>query len=605
MMPRRHHALRLGLAAALMWLAPWAAARQAPAHTAKVAAKRTPPAAKAVKVFRLAGPVSEAANPWDPFGFDETLVLGELLGAVDDAARDPAVGTLVLKVRSVGLGLAQARDVADAIRLARIRGKVVVAHLVDVTAPALVAVAGADSVVVTPEGRFMAPGLRAEVTFFKDMLATVGLEADIEAVGRFKSAAEPLTRSDMSESAREALEAVLDSLWDTLLDDIAEGRRMPRAEVQAAFDQGLLTAEEIRKRGLVDRLEYWTDLVERLQTETGSKPSLAFPRSIDLPDMSSLFGIIQLLTRRPDRANQGKTKVALLVADGPIQMGRAADDPFASASVVATDDILEAIAAIEADDSVKSVVLRVDSPGGSALASDVIWRALARLGAKRPIVASLSSTAASGGYYIASAAQQIVAQPTTITGSIGVFGGKLVTGGLYTKLGLGTVVVSRGKNSGLLSSHARFTDSEREVIRQTMRATYDTFVNRVAKGRRMSYDAVDRVAQGRIWSGRDALANGLVDELGSFDVAVARAAHLAGAQVDDIELVPFPAPKSFVEMLQARTATLRGPNLDLERLLGTLPGPLALDLLRASALIQGLLAHEPVLAMLPYRLEVR
>jgi protease-4 len=605
MMPRRHHALRLGLAAALMWLAPWAAARQAPAHTAKVAAKRTPPAAKAVKVFRLAGPVSEAANPWDPFGFDETLVLGELLGAVDDAARDPAVGTLVLKVRSVGLGLAQARDVADAIRLARIRGKVVVAHLVDVTAPALVAVAGADSVVVTPEGRFMAPGLRAEVTFFKDMLATVGLEADIEAVGRFKSAAEPLTRSDMSESAREALDAVLDSLWDTLLDDIAEGRRMPRAEVQAAFDQGLLTAEEIRKRGLVDRLEYWTDLVERLQTETGSKPSLAFPRSIDLPDMSSLFGIIQLLTRRPDRANQGKTKVALLVADGPIQMGRAADDPFASASVVATDDILEAIAAIEADDSVKSVVLRVDSPGGSALASDVIWRALARLGAKRPIVASLSSTAASGGYYIASAAQQIVAQPTTITGSIGVFGGKLVTGGLYTKLGLGTVVVSRGKNSGLLSSHARFTDSEREVIRQTMRATYDTFVNRVAKGRRMSYDAVDRVAQGRIWSGRDALANGLVDELGSFDVAVARAAHLAGAQVDDIELVPFPAPKSFVEMLQARTATLRGPNLDLERLLGTLPGPLALDLLRASALIQGLLAHEPVLAMLPYRLEVR
>jgi protease-4 len=605
MMPRRHHALRLGLAAALMWLAPWAAARQAPAHTAKVAAKRTPPAAKAVKVFRLAGPVSEAANPWDPYGFDETLVLGELLGAVDDAARDPAVGTLVLKVRSVGLGLAQARDVADAIRLARIRGKVVVAHLVDVTAPALVAVAGADSVVVTPEGRFMAPGLRAEVTFFKDMLATVGLEADIEAVGRFKSAAEPLTRSDMSESAREALDAVLDSLWDTLLDDIAEGRRMPRAEVQAAFDQGLLTAEEIRKRGLVDRLEYWTDLVERLQTETGSKPSLAFPRSIDLPDMSSLFGIIQLLTRRPDRANQGKTKVALLVADGPIQMGRAADDPFASASVVATDDILEAIAAIEADDSVKSVVLRVDSPGGSALASDVIWRALARLGAKRPIVASLSSTAASGGYYIASAAQQIVAQPTTITGSIGVFGGKLVTGGLYTKLGLGTVVVSRGKNSGLLSSHARFTDSEREVIRQTMRATYDTFVNRVAKGRRMSYDAVDRVAQGRIWSGRDALANGLVDELGSFDVAVARAAHLAGAQVDDIELVPFPAPKSFVEMLQARTATLRGPNLDLERLLGTLPGPLALDLLRASALIQGLLAHEPVLAMLPYRLEVR
>jgi protease-4 len=229
---------------------------------------------------------------------------------------------------------------------------------------------------------------------------------------------------------------------------------------------------------------------------------------------------------------------------------------------------------------------------------------LVRLGEKRPIVASLSSTAASGGYYIASAAQQIVAQPTTVTGSIGVFGGKLVTGGLFEKLGVGTVVLSRGKNAGLFSTHARFSDSEREVIRHTMRATYDTFVNRVAKGRHMSYDAVDRIAQGRIWTGRDAQANGLVDELGGLDVAVARAAHLAGANPEDVELAPFPAPKSLMEMLQARTASLRGPTLDLQQFLRVMPGHLALDLLRATALIQGLLAHEPVLAMVPYRLEL-
>lgn len=602
-----HHsarAVRLGVVAVLLVVAPVALARQTPAHTARVA-RQAPPAQKSVKVFRLAGRVGEAPNPWDPFGFDETLIVGDLLGALDRAARDPAVGTLLLKVRSPNLSLAQARDVADAVRRAQQRGKSVVAHVVDLSAPTLVAVAGADSVLLTPEGRFMAPGLRAEVTFFKDMLATVGLEADIEAVGRYKSAVEPLTRSDMSDAAREALDAVLGSIWATLLDDVAEARHLKRSQVEAAFDEGLLTAEQAQARGLVDGLEYWSDLVQRLRRETGSSPSLAYPKSLDLPDMSSLFGIIQLFTRRPPTASEGRTRVALLVADGPIQMGRAADDPFASRSVVAADDMLEAIEAIERDDTVKAVVLRIDSPGGSALASDVIWRALVRLGDKRPIVASLSSTAASGGYYIASAAQQIVAQPTTVTGSIGVFGGKLVTGGLYEKLGVGTVVLSRGKNAGLFSAHARFSDSEREVIRHTMHATYDTFVNRVAKGRHMSYDAVDRIAQGRIWSGRDAQANGLVDELGGLEVAVARAAHLAGADPDDVELAPFPAPKSLMEMLQARAASLRSPTLNLQQLVGAIPGSVALDLLRASALIQGLLAHEPVLALVPYRLELR
>ncbi|MEZ4264983.1 MAG: signal peptide peptidase SppA [Myxococcota bacterium] len=601
---RSERLVRFGVAVLLLLVTPAALARQKPAHSARVG-KRSPPAAKSVKVFRLDGSVGEAANPWDPFGFDETLILGELIGALDRAARDPAVGTLLLKVRSPELSLAQAREVAGAVRQARARGKAVVAHVVDLSGPTLVAVAGADSVLVTPEGRFMAPGLRAEVTFFKDMLATVGLEADIEAVGRYKSAVEPLTRSDMSDAAREALDAVLGSIWDTLLDDVAEGRNLKRAAVQSAFDEGLLTAEQAKTRGLIDGLEYWSDLLDRMQTETGSRPTLAYPKSLDLPDMSSLFGMIQLLTRRPQQSSEGRARIAVLVADGPIQMGRAADDPFASRSVVAADDMLEAIEAIAADDSVKAVVLRIDSPGGSALASDVIWRALVRLGETRPVVASLSSTAASGGYYIASAARQIVAQPNTVTGSIGVFGGKLVTGGLYTKLGVGTVVLSRGKNAGLFSSHSRFSDSEREVIRATMQATYDTFVNRVAKGRRMSYDAVDRVAQGRIWTGRDAQARGLVDELGGFDVAVARAAHLAGANPDEIELAPFPVPKSLLEMLQARTASLRSPTLDLQQLLAVMPGRLAVDLLRATALIQGLLAQEPVLAMVPYRLELR
>ena len=560
---------------------------------------------KGVRVFRLAGPVAEADDPWDLLGLDERTIFSELLEAVDAAATDAEVGTIVLQVGNIDPGPARARELAVAVSRARAGGKRIVAHLRDGSPTSLLIATAADEVSMTPEGSVFLPGVRAEVTYIKPLLDTIGVEADIEAVGRYKSAPEPLMRTSMSTDAREALEALVDDLYTTTLDDLARQRRLGRKKAEALFDRGMLTAEEARRAGLIDSLSYWTDLLERLEARAGQKPTLAWPVAAKLPDLTSFFGLLELLTSKPSRREGGAARVALLVAEGPIVMGRDPGDLMDGGPIVATDELLRAIREIRDDGDIDAVVLRIDSPGGSALASDVIWRAIDQLDDQIPVVASLGNVAASGGYYIASAARRIVAEPSTVTGSIGVFGGKLVIGGLLDKAGLQTTVISRGRHAGLFSALTRFTDAEREVLRRVMQHTYDTFVNRVARGRSMSYDAVDRVAQGRVWSGRAAMAKGLVDSMGGIHEATTAAARLAGVDPAATQLVPFPGPRSFMDMLERRGQTLRAPRLDLSGLLGSLlPRALVTRAVGLAALLGHLFDGEVTLAMLPFVIEL-
>jgi protease-4 len=290
-------------------------------------------------------------------------------------------------------------------------------------------------------------------------------------------------------------------------------------------------------------------------------------------------------------------------------MGERGLSLFDSDALIAAGDLVRTLRKVRADKTVKAVVLRLDSPGGSALASDVVWQEVRRLGEQVPVVASLGNVAASGGYYIASAAKRIVAEPTTITGSIGVFGGKLVLGGLLDKIGVHTVVLKRGKHAGLFSSLTRFSDSERALLRRHMQHTYDTFVNRVAKGRRMSYDAVHRVGQGRVWSGKQARDVGLVDALGGLDEAVAAAAKLAGLDPKAIERVTYPEARSLLEMLQDDKVQLKllggAPLLKLLSQVAPAAPALAKRLLAAVTTLQAILAREPTAAMLPFVLTVR
>ncbi len=608
--PRRPLALLLAAPVALIVLVATAAAHAFPFNLPGLTNAAAPQAKPRALVFKLSGRVAEANNPWDILGLDKTLVFSELLAALDDAAARDDVGTVVLRLGTTQMGLAQLQELTHALRRVRAAGKRVVTHLDAAENGMMLAATAADEVHATPEGLILLTGLRAELAFYKDLLDRLGIQADVEAIGRYKSAAEPMTRSDISDAAREAFDALVGSLFDSLVAELAKNRRLTPAQVTALMDRGLLTAEEAKKRGLVDQLTTWQDLKRSLEASHRSL-ELAYPKAEPLPDVGSFMGLLQLLTRRPDRAPAAEAKIALVTAEGPIVTGRGSDDPFASEAVIASETLVQTLRDIEDDASVKAIVLRIDSPGGSALASDLIWQELRRVGKSRPVVVSMGNMAASGGYYIACGAQKILAEPTTITGSIGVFGGKVVFRGLLGKLGVNTVVVSRGKHAGIFSPLDAFSDSERATVRAWMQRTYDTFVNRVAKGRRMSYDAVHRVAQGRVWSGQQALAMGLVDGLGGLDEAVAEAARLAKIDRAQARLVTYPEPRSILELLQedqlqlvAPRLLLRGATPTLPALVG-LPAPLAERLSRAVSLVETLLAREGAVALMPFVLEIR
>lgn len=591
-------ALVIPLALTAAWSSPataqWPFAE--PSAKAEVAMPVTP-----VRVFRLGGVVRERALPFDFLG-EGSVVFPDLLRAIREEVARHDVKVLVFKLGGVALGMSQVEELGAAIADARKRGKQVIVHMESGDLATLGVAAHADLVHLTPEGSLFVNGLQAEVTFYRDLLATLGVEADIEAVGQYKSAMEPFTRTSLSDAARANLDALLDSIFASVLDGVGKPRRMARADVQQLVDKGLFTADQAKKAKLVDELSYWPEVLE--STARHGAASLAWPKPSDGPDLGSVFDLLKLLGGDdPAPAPANKSRVAVLVAEGAIIEGRDPGDLFADESVIAAEDFLDALHDIEQDPNVKALVLRINSPGGSALASDIMWRELVRVGKARPLVVSMGDYAASGGYYLASAGKKIFAGRTTLTGSIGVFGGKLVYKGLLDKVGVQTTIVARGKHAGLFSGLARFSDSEREVFRANMRHTYETFVNKVARGRNMSFDAVDKVAQGRVWTGEQALEVGLVDRIGGLGDAIAEAARLARL-ADDYEVVTWPKAKSFLDLFDKRSASKRilAPRLDVT---DALPAPLAARARALGRVVEGLLGKEQVLALMPFVLTWR
>ena len=560
-----------------------------------------------VQVYKLSGLVREQASPWDLFGNDGTILLPGLLATIAEDAKSPDVKTLVFKVGGLAIGLAQAEEIAGAVAAAKLAGKKVIAHFESADLRQLAAVATADEVHMTPEGSLAMPGLQVEVSFYRELLGTLGIEADIEAVGEFKSAMESFTRSTMSDAARKNLEALIDGLYGSVVEAIAKGRKLSPDKVKAAIDRGLFTAEDAKKSGLIDQLSYWGEVVDAAKAGKGGEltAAIAWPHTKDSPEIGSLFDLMKLFGGDSEDKPDTGPKVAVLLAEGTIVDGRDPGDLFSNDSLIASEDFLDTLHTIENDANVKAIVLRIDSPGGSALASDLIWRELARVGKKVPIVVSMGNVAASGGYYIASAAKKIFADETTLTGSIGVFGGKMVYQDLLAKVGVQTVVIARGKNAGMFSGLTRFSDSEREVLRQNMRHTYDTFINRVAKGRNMSFDAVHKVAQGRVWTGRQAAEVGLVDKIGGLSDALAEARKLAklGAEAP---VETFPKTKTVMDLFdKSKSASKRIAMPSLLSLARGLPRPIAGHAERLAALLGMSLGQEQVLALMPMLLTVR
>jgi protease-4 len=398
-------------------------------------------------------------------------------------------------------------------------------------------------------------------------------------------------------------------MYDEMLTTIATDRDLKVEEVRKAVNKGLLSAEEAKNLGLIDRVAYPDEFRKRLADEHNTDRLvyvLNYEKKTVDTDFSGPMGMMKMFQTifagEKEKRPTSSDKVAIVYCVGPIMSGESTSDAFAG-SVMGSTTIVEALRQAGKDDNVKAIVMRVDSPGGSALASDLIWRQTQAI--EKPIVVSMGDVAGSGGYYISMGADRIFAEPGTITGSIGVVGGKMAMKGLYDWIGMDVETIARGDNSGIFSSTEKFTKGEREVIETWMKDIYKQFTSKAAKGRGMNVEELEKLAGGQVFTGRVAKRNGLVDEVGTLRDAIQSAKRLAGLDADEkVELKILPEPKNPFEALFG--ADMDAPKEDEARLFGPLlsVAPEMRGPLRHAAQLRAVM-REPVALMMPYWFEIK
>ncbi len=540
--------------------------------------------APAVLVFDVPATLSEGPPP------ARSLFLGprrraryttyDVLRALRHAADDDQVSGLVLHIGSLDWGWAKIGEVRDAVTRFRQTGKPVYASITGGGDREYLLATAAGKVAMAPTAELQFDGLVATATYFRGAFDKFGVSPNFVHVGRFKSGTEPYMRTGMSPEARADLDALLDGLFGALLDSVGSARHLARASVARLIDEGPFSAVEARRRGLLDTLLYDTE-VDTLALRRGGRrlPAVTFARYLaGLPE--------------PSRGS----RVALVVAEGAIVDGHSRQLPGQDADL-GSETVVEALRQARTRKAIRAIVLRIDSPGGMTGPSDDIWREVQRCRVVKPVIVSMSDVAASGGYYFAVAADSILASPATVTGSIGIYGGKFNILGLYRKLGLNVEMVSRGRHAAMLSPYRDFTPEEAALFERNLESFYRGFVARVALGRRLPEAAVDSVAQGRVWTGQAALARGLVDRLGGLEAALEAARARAGIPQGE-ELVVDLYPRVRRSFLERVVDGLASGDAEADAAL-TLP-----PMLRAWATVERFPAGEP-LAILPYRLEVR
>jgi protease IV len=491
-----------------------------------------------VLVWRLSGPVLEQEAPRLPFASGiEPASIAELYPALRAARKDPGVRGLAVYLQDADFGFAKAQELRRQMLALRQSGKFVECFLETAgegsngTLPYYLATA-CERIHLAPAGDLNLLGLYAESRFLRGTFDKLKIEPEFNHVGRYKSAVETYTQDQYSPEAREAIAAVLDGFFSQIVSAIAEARRKSGYEVRWLIDGAPFSAEDARKRGLVDQLSYPDQFRSHLKRRVGREPTY-----------------LAIADYRPSLPLAAK-RIAVVFALGTIVRGPGGTAPWTEEVFLGSDDMASLLRDMAEDDTVSAVVLRIDSPGGSALASDLILREVEMLKAKKPVVVSMSDLAASGGYYIAAKANKIVAEPATLTGSIGVYGGKLVTRRFEQELlGLGHDAQKRGANADIYSSLQPNSLQQDTRLQQLMDRTYSTFVGHVAAGRKMNRQAVEGVANGRVWTGAAAQRIGLVDELGGIDRAVGLARQEAGISPDETVAVTFyPPPPSWLDL---------------------------------------------------------
>jgi protease-4 len=558
----------------------------------------------------IKGAYPEGAQLPGLFG-ELTESLDTAIGRLDKAANDERITGVILRIHDHSIGWAKMNTIRKAIARIQAKGKKVHAWLADASNMDYVLASACDEVVMPEPGTLMLVGMRAEVSFYKNLFDLIGVKAEMLRVGEFKSAAEPYTRTSMSPEFRKEMEEILDDRYKLLVDSIAGPRKLAEEKVAAAIDQAPLTSRQARELGLIDRVAYEDELelsLSQLAEGKTFKVVKKYGKKKADTDFSGLAGMMKMMemlmgVEQPKRKSSNP-KLAIIYATGMIMTGKSQSD-FLGESTMGSDTMIKAIREANKDATVKAIVLRVDSPGGSALASDLMWHELGLV--KKPFVVSMGDVAASGGYYIAMGANRVFADPGTITGSIGVVGGKFALNGLYNKIGITTETISRGKNSGVLSSTHGFSDNERESMQRLLNDVYDQFVSKAAAGRKMDKVQLEKLARGRVYTGSAALKIGLVDELGSLDDAVAYAKRQAGLGPDEkLEKLVLPKATSPLESLLGPldpNADTRATQGAARELLRSISPDLAQNL-HVLQLLQ-ILARERTLAVMPFRLIFR
>lgn len=539
-----------------------------------------------VAVYDLNDPVTESGKPSGSLlgGLDmdanRPLTTFDITRSLEKAAADPEVKAVVLDVAGSGMGLDQIQEVRRRLLAIRAAGKDVWIYSESLGNGTAILGSAANHFTLLPEADCEFNGIHAESMYFKGLLDKVGVQADVIHIGDFKSFGENYYRTGPSEPAQQQEDKLIDSIYGTILKDVAAGRKIPEAKVKELIDRGELTAAEAKQEGLADDLLYRTTFNAKIRETYGAdaeyKHDYQLPER-DGPEITGMMDIVKLMFSGDKKSKSRKDYVAVVALDGDIS-----DDSIAP--------VREEILKLRKDDKAKALVLRVNSPGGSALASEVLWEATSQWKSSgRPFIVSMGGVAASGGYYVSSGADRIFAESGTITGSIGVVGMKFVVGGAMEKLGITSHVTQRGKNAGAMSMTHAFTSEESDLIRKSMTRVYGTFKQRVVDGRkdRLKGD-LEPLAGGRVYSGEKALEIGLVDEIGGLAEAIDYAAKQAKLETGEAKLVP--EPKSAFEGIFAKKHDKDKDDDELVRA-GSMPAPSAQ--LRQSLIQSGLLSTLP------------
>ena len=474
----------------------------------------------------LIGPISETGSPSTSnlFG-SERYGLYEIVDGLREAATDERIDAILVRIASLQTGWAAALEIRRAMEFVEQSGKPIRVLLEAGGDKEYLVACGADSVFMLPGGHLLMDGIAATVGFLGGSLAQIGLEVQAERVGEYKNAPDIFTETTMSESHREALDAVVGDLFQKYVDETARSREVSADDMMTIIDKGPYGAMEAVNAEIIDDTAYRSEILQHL----------------GISDDIEVVSMQRYVSTLPD---DGEKSVALVIVEGSMMPGGSVDIPIME-TVAGSETIARALRKARIDKNIAGVLLRINSPGGSALAADIIIDELRRTVSVKPVVVSMGDLAASGGYYIAAPAHCIVAEPTTLTGSIGVYATKLVAEELYKTARYNVSVIKRGKHSDQFSPHRRFTVDERVRLGELMKRYYwDVFVNTVAEGRSMSSDAVDLIGRGRVWSGIRAEQIGLVDTLGGLWTARHEMNRLLRLPEDAaLELVRLPRPQ--------------------------------------------------------------